>query len=82
MTGWSFLARRRAAHPAISPSAQCVVPETAAPSRGAVVVVVLVLVLASVLFLAGYPLGAVLGLLAGGCGIATEAVRRLTAGTV
>ena len=82
MTDRSFLAPRRAAHPATSPSTPCVVPETTGPSRSAVVVVVLVLVLASMLLLAGYPLGAVLGLLAGGCGIATEAVRRLAAGTV
>lgn len=73
-----FFLRRTAAPPVPEAVAPCVVPErTVAPSRSAVVVVVLVLVLASVLFLAGYPAGAVLGLLGGGCYIATEAVRRL-----
>lgn len=59
-------------------AASCVVPEYPAPNRGAMVIVILVLVLASALLLAGDPVGVVLGLLAGAGYIGTEAVRRLT----
>ena len=76
MAVWPLPARRS---PACSAApAACVVPERAAPSRGAVVVIVVLLAAATLLFLVGYPVGAVLGVLAGACGIAVETLRQLS----
>ena len=81
----TFPMRRRRAAPRTAEAAPgksttpCVVaPEHPAPIAGAMVIVILVLVLASVLQMAGDTVEVILGLLTGACYIGTEAVRRLT----
>ena len=65
--------------PECSQPAACVGPDRSTTGNAAVVVIVVVLLPAVVLCLAGFPVDAVLGLLAGACAISVETARRLGA---
>ena len=65
--------------PSCATPTACVGPDRSTTGNAAVVVIVVVLLPAVVLCLAGFPVGAVLGLLAGACAISVETARRLGA---